>query len=271
MSYVSDGTETSLNDLANRFATLINANPALGVTASTAGNVVNLTATNPGVAYTGASTAANGSVDAFIDVEFGDTADTAGKIIQVSNQFNPSGNASIPVAQTDGQDIDIDFLVDFGIGPQTITLNLGQFQNASGVTQFAGTNIDVSRLTQDGLPQGNLKDLAFRKNGDVVLNYDNGRSRAYFRVPIAQFYDPNTLKREDSQAFTETFESGSARLSDPGANGSGALTPSALEGSNVDIAEEFSKMIVTQRAYAANTRVITTADDMLNEIINIRR
>ncbi len=81
----------------------------------------------------------------------------------------------------------------------------------------------------------------------------------------------NSLKREGAQAFTETFDSGSARLSGAGENGSGTLRGSAVEGSNVDIAEEFSKMIVTQRSYSANTRVITTADEMLQDIINIKR
>ncbi|MGH6893745.1 MAG: flagellar hook-basal body complex protein, partial [Dongiaceae bacterium] len=137
--------------------------------------------------------------------------------------------------------------------------------------QFAGTNIDVSRLTQDGVPQGLFKDLNIRDNGDVELNYDNGRSRVFFKVPLAQFFDPSGLKREVAQGFLQTFDSGAPRLSEAGANGSGSLRGSALEGSNVDIAEEFSKMIITQRAYAANTRVITTADEMLAEIINIKR
>ena len=129
----------------------------------------------------------------------------------------------------------------------------------------------MSRLVQDGVPQGLLKDVAIRDNGDVELQYDNGRSRIYFRVPIAQFNDPTALKREVAQGFTETFDSGSVQIGNAGANGAGTMRGSALEGSNVDIAEEFSKMIVTQRAYSANTRVITTADEMLAEVINIKR
>jgi flagellar hook protein FlgE len=126
-------------------------------------------------------------------------------------------------------------------------------------------------LSQDGLPQGLFTGINISDNGDVELNYDNGKSTVFYRVPLAQFYDPTALKRENGQAFTETFDSGTARITNPGASGAGTVRSSAVEGSNVDIAEEFSKMIVTQRAYAANARVITTADDMLQEVINIKR
>ena len=271
ISYVADGTESSLSDLATRFAQQINANPGLGVTATAAGGNISLTATNAGVPFTSSATATNGTVPGFIDVQFGQTPDTAGKLVAISNQFNPSGNASVPVLQTGGQDATVTFQVDYGLGLQTIELNLGQFQTTEGLTQFAGQNIDVSRLTQDGIPQGLLKDVRIRDNGDVELQYDNGRSRIFFRVPLAQFNDPSALQREVAQGFTETFDSGAVRIGNAGDNGAGTLRGSALEGSNVDIADEFSKMIVTQRAFSANTRVITTADEMLADIINIKR
>ncbi|WP_119301919.1 flagellar hook-basal body complex protein [Dongia deserti] len=271
ISYVADGTELSLSDLANRFAAQINANPGLGITAAAAGGIISLTATNAGVPFTSAATATNGTVPGFIDVQFGQTPATAGTIVGLSNQFNPSGNASVPVLQTGGQDAIISFQVDYGLGLQTIELNLGQFQTTAGLTQFAGSDIDVSRLIQDGVPQGLLSDVRIRDNGDVELQYDNGRSRIYFRVPIAQFNDPSALQREVAQGFTETFDSGAVRIGNAGDNGAGTMRGSALEGSNVDIAEEFSKMIVTQRAFSANTRVITTADEMLADIINIKR
>jgi len=241
------------------------------VTATALGGTVQLTAINAGTAFTSSVSAANGSTNSFIDVQFGATAATAGQLVGISNAYNINGNAVTPTAQNAGADAIITFQVDYGVGAQTIELNLGRFQTTEGVTQFSGNTIDVRRFTQDGVPQGIFKDLNIRDNGDVELNYDNGRSRVFFKVPIAQFYDSNTLKRESGQAFTETFDSGSARLAGAGENGAGTLRGSAVEGSNVDIAEEFSKMIVTQRAYSANTRVITTADEMLQDIINIKR
>jgi flagellar hook protein FlgE len=271
IAYVADGTELSLSDLATRFAAQINANPGLGVTATAAGGTISLTAINAGVPFTSAATATNGTVPGFIDVQFGRTPTTAGTIVGISNQFNPSGNASVPVMQTSGQDAVISFTVDYGMGPQVMELNLGRFQTTDGLTQFGGTDIEVNRLTQDGVPQGLLNDVRIRDNGDVELQYDNGRSRIFFRVPLAQFNDPSALQREVAQGFTETFDSGAVRIGNAGDNGAGTLRGSALEGSNVDIAEEFSKMIVTQRAFSANTRVITTADEMLADIINIKR
>ena len=271
MAYVADGTEISLSDLATRFAAQINANPGLGVTATAAAGTISLTAINAGVPFTSSATATNGTVPGFIDVQFGRTPTTAGTIVGISNQFNPSGNASVPAQQTSGQDAVISFTVDYGMGPQVMELNLGRFQTTDGLTQFGGTDIEVNRLTQDGVPQGLLNDVRIRDNGDVELQYDNGRSRIFFRVPIAQFNDPSALQREVAQGFTETFDSGAVRIGNAGDNGAGTLRGSALEGSNVDIAEEFSKMIVTQRAFSANTRVITTADEMLADIINIKR
>jgi flagellar hook protein FlgE len=271
IAYVADGTETSLSDLAQRFADQINANPGLGVSATAAGGTISLTAINAGVPFTSSAVATNGTVPGFIDVQFGQTPDTAGTLVALSNQFNPSGNATVPVLQTDGQAAQISFQVNYGLGAQTVDLDLGQYQSTGGVTQFAGDNIDVTRLTQDGVPQGLLKDVRIRDNGDVELQYDNGRSRIFFRVPIAQFNDPNALQREVAQGFTETFDSGAVRIGNAGDNGAGTLRGAALEGSNVDIAEEFSKMIITQRSFSANTRVITTADEMLADIINIKR
>ena len=271
ISYIANGTETSLNDVAVGMAAQINANSSLGVTAVALRRTVAFTAINAGTAFSSTVNASNGSTDSFIDVQFGTSTATAGKLVGISNAYNLNGNATSPTAQSAGDDAIITFQVDYGVGPQTIELNLGSFQTTEGATQFAGETIDVRRFTQDGVPQGIFKDLNIRDNGDVELNYDNGRSRVFFKSPLAQRYDGNSLTREGAQAFTETFDSGSARMSGAGENGSGTLRGSAVEGSNVDIAEEFSKMIVTQRSYSANTRVITTADEMLQDIINIKR
>jgi flagellar hook protein FlgE len=271
VSYVNDGTETTLNDVATGFAALINSATGLGVTATVSGADIVLTATTPGTPFAETVTATNGNVNGFIDIRFGETPTTAGTITSISNIYNPSGDATVPATQNPSDPAVITFTVDYGTGPQIIELDLGRFQTTDGLTQFSGTQVDIQRLSQDGLPQGLFTGINISDNGDVELNYDNGASTVYFRVPLAQFYDPTALKRENGQAFTETFDSGTARITNPGASGAGTVRSSAVEGSNVDIAEEFSKMIVTQRAYAANARVITTADDMLQEIINIKR
>jgi flagellar hook protein FlgE len=271
VTYVNDGTETTLADIATGFAARINAASGMPVTATVSGSQIVLTAKTPGTPFSETVSATNGNVPGFIDIHFGETPTTAGTITQISNQYNPSGDATVPASQNANDPAVITFTVDYGSGPQVVELDLGRFQSTDGLTQFSGTQVDIQRLSQDGLPQGLFTGININDNGDVELNYDNGASTVFYRVPLAQFYDPTALKRENGQAFTETFDSGTARITNPGASGAGTVRSSAVEGSNVDIAEEFSKMIVTQRAYAANARVITTADDMLQEVINIKR
>jgi flagellar hook protein FlgE len=271
VSYVNNGTETSLADVANGFAQKINATSGIGVTATVVGNQVVLTAKTPGTPFTAVTTATNGNVPGFIDLRFGTTAATAGQIVSISNQYNPSGDATVPASQNAGDPAQVTFTVDYGSGPQTVTLDLGKFQTTDGLTQFSGTAVDIQRLSQDGVPQGLFNGININNNGDVELQYDNGKTQVFARVPLAQFYDPTSLKREDGQAFTETFDSGTARITNAGASGAGTIQGSSVEGSNVDIAEEFSKMIVTQQAYSANARVITTANDMMTDVINIIR
>jgi flagellar hook protein FlgE len=257
VSYVNDGTETTLNDVATNFAV--------------AGNQIVLTAATPGTPFAATTTATNGNVPGFIDLRFGTTTATAGQITSIGNQYNPSGDATVPTSQNAGDPAQITFVVDYGTGPQTMVLDLGKFQTTDGLTQFSGTTVDIQRLSQDGVPQGLFNGININNNGDVELNYDNGKSQVLYRVPLAQFYDPTALTRQDGQAFTETFDSGNARITNAGSSGAGTIKGSSVEGSNVDIADEFAKMIITQRSYTANTKVITTADQMLQDIINIRQ
>ncbi|GAA0574876.1 hypothetical protein GCM10009416_11930 [Craurococcus roseus] len=176
-----------------------------------------------------------------------------------------------PSAGAAGAPATVTFTTDFGQGPQTVTLSLGEFGEAQGLTQFAGEELSVRNLEADGVPPGAYAGMSVRENGDVVVGYDNGQSRVIARVPIVAFNDPDKLQRLDGQAFMRTAESGEARVADSASNGVGKLVTGSLERSNVDIASEFTKLIVAQRAYTANTRVVTTSDEMLQETLNMRR
>jgi len=176
-----------------------------------------------------------------------------------------------PSAGGAGTPATIGFTANFGQGPQAVTLSLGTFGAAQGLTQFAGAELDVRSLEQDGVPLGAYAGVAVRENGDVAVNYDNGQSRVIARVPLVAFNDPDKLQRLDGQAFMRTAESGEARVTDSASNGVGKLVAGSIERSNVDIAAEFTKLIVAQRAYTANTRVVTTSDEMLQETLNMRR
>ena len=163
------------------------------------------------------------------------------------------------------------FNVDFGSGTQAITLNLGTFGLSSGVTQYAGTEFSLRGISQNGVPPGNFSAVATTPAGDVEVTYDNGQSRTIARVPIVTFNDPNALQRQDGQAFTATLASGDPLTQDARSNGAGGIVTSSVENSNVDIAAEFTRLIVAQRAYSANTKMVTTADELLQQTLDMKR
>jgi flagellar hook protein FlgE len=163
------------------------------------------------------------------------------------------------------------FTAVFGTVSQTINLSLGNFGQTGGVTQFAGSAYNLRGLTQNGVPPGSFSGVSMQTNGNVIVNYDNGQIRTIAQVPLITFNNPDALQRQNGQAFTGTLESGTPLATQAGTNGAGTLVTSSLEGSNVDIASEFSKLIVAQRAYSANTRVVTTADDLLQQTIDMKR
>ena len=163
------------------------------------------------------------------------------------------------------------FTADFGNGPQSITVNLGNFGASDGVTQFAGTDYTLHGLSQDGVPPGGFSSVSTSAQGDIVINYDNGQSRSVARVPVVTFSDPNALQGQNGEAFTGTQPSGNPMTQDAGTNGAGGIVTGSVENSNVDIASEFSKLIVAQQAYSANTKVVTTANDLLQQTIDMKR
>jgi flagellar hook protein FlgE len=191
----------------------------------------------------------------------------------LADVYGETGTLSASTVGT-GNPATVTFQADFGQGLQTMVLNLGKFGSASGLTQFApagSSGLSVSSFEQDGIPLGSFSSVTTQKNGDIQVNYDNGQSRVIARVPITVFKDPDKLQHLDGQAFLRTAESGEARVTEVGEDGAGLLTTRAIERSNVDIASEFSKLIQAQRAYSANTRLVTTVDELLQETLNMRR
>ncbi len=151
-----------------------------------------------------------------------------------------------------------------GITLGNVTVNFG----VSGLTSFADANgnAQVNAIYQDGFPAGSLQTVSIGDNGRVVGNYSNGRNIDLAQITLATFNGANFLKRLDGGAFEETDQSGNAVFGK-----AGTITGSALEGSNSDIADEFTKLIVTQQAYSANTKVITTANQMAQDLLNVLR
>lgn len=148
---------------------------------------------------------------------------------------------------------------------------LGDIQlvhGAGGVTQFADPNgnVQVNQLQQNGFPAGELQSVSVNDKGRIVGSYSNGRTIDLAEITLANFNGANYLKRIDGGAFEVTDESGSATYGAPG-----KIVGSSLEGSNTDIADEFTKLIITQQAYSANTRVISTSNEMVQDLLNMLR
>ena len=145
-----------------------------------------------------------------------------------------------------------------------LTLAIG----SGGLTQFADTNgnVQVNQLNQNGFPAGTLKSVSVSNDGRVVGSYSNGRNIDLAEISVATFNGANFLKRTDGGVFEATNESGAALYGK-----GGTISGSSLESSNTDIADEFTKLIVTQQAYSANTKVITTANTMVQDLLNVMR
>ena len=197
------------------------------------------------------------------------------KTVNVSFGTNGAPAGTISAVDGDtyvaGQPATVAYSADFGQGAQPISIGLGSFGGTDGVTQFAGDSYNLVSLTQNGVKPGSFSSVSIQTDGNVVVNYDNGQSRTLAQVPIVTFASPDSLQSEDGQSYTATRESGTPRVNQAGGNGAGNIVTSALEGSNVDIATEFTKLIVAQRAYSANTKMVTTADDMLQQTIDMKR
>jgi len=158
-----------------------------------------------------------------------------------------------------------------GATPQTIAVDLGAIGSASGTTQYSGTTIDLVNMASDGFPSGGFRDATIDSTGRVSINYDNGESSVAFQLALARFNAPQNLQTVEGSAFLATGNSGAALVGKPGESGLGKLTGSAVESSNVDIGKEFTDLITTQRAYSANAKVLTTVDEMLQEILAVKR
>jgi flagellar hook protein FlgE len=152
----------------------------------------------------------------------------------------------------------------------TVALDFGTPGQADGFTQFQG-NFTPNFIEQNGKQFGSLSAVNIDDNGITTALFDNGETRDIFQVPVITFNNPNGLQERSGNVYTETTNSGPAVALEPGRGGAGSIAPSALEQSTVDLADEFTRMIVTQRAFSASTRIITTADEMLEELTRIVR
>jgi flagellar hook protein FlgE len=138
------------------------------------------------------------------------------------------------------------------------------------VTGYAGTSVKTSQ-TQDGYPSGMLQGISVDEDGIFTALYSNGTMSPFAQIAVADFASYSGLAKQGSNLFTSSLASGQPIITVPNTAGVGAIAPSSLEMSNVDLAQEFVALITTQRAFQANSKVITTSDEVLSELINIKR
>lgn len=192
-----------------------------------------------------------------------------------SIQFNSDGTLNYtlggftpPAPYELTYDVDTSFYT--GPGPvQTLRLDL------SKITQVAMSGVnnksDVRAYEQDGYEAGDLEAINVDNVGMVTAHYTNGQQKQVGQVALATFANPGGLVRDQSSNWTESNNSGMARFGAAGSADRGLIAPSSLEMSNVDLSSEFTDMIVTQRGFQANSRTITTTDEMLQELVNLKR
>jgi len=157
-----------------------------------------------------------------------------------------------------------------GAADSTISFNFGTIGLTDGITQFA-SDYNVAFINQNGSAVGLRTGVSIDKDGFVVASFSNGATQKIYQVPITTFADPTQLQARNGNAFAQTVQSGSFNWRIANTGGAGRVEPSSLESSNADLGDEFSSMIVTQRAYSANAKTISTADEMLEELLRIKR
>ncbi len=159
---------------------------------------------------------------------------------------------------------------------QAITFNFGDdIENdiatgLEGTTQFATTST-TSFLNQDGYSAGTLKSLDINDEGVMSGVFTNGQTKNIAQVVLAKFISQEGLIKQGNSLYAESFDSGQPIVTAPGNSGTGGILANSLELSNVDLGAEFVRMIILQRGFQANSRMVSTADDLLQELVNLKR
>ena len=183
------------------------------------------------------------------------TFNSDGTLANVNGAATPSGtfNLTVPWAASTG------------LSAQTVAINLGTVGGTSGLTQF-DTASTLNGTSPDGSSFGNVTGVTVSKDGTVTAQFSNGLSQDVYKVPVATFTNPDGLAQVNGNAYVATKSSGAANVNLANTGAAGSIAAQSLEGSTVDLATEFTNLITTQRAYSASARIITTADQMLQQL-----
>ncbi len=197
---------------------------------------------------------------------------------RISNVVDGSGESR----RGDGNDrfpnAEVEITIPFSLNGQpnsVVTLNFGGGVGSGGsaldgVTQFA-SETTTKPIYQDGYTMGVLKNYSVAIDGTITGSYDNGVNIPLYRVALATFANEQGLEKVGNTMFKATVNSGNANIDGATTNGKGSIMSQYVEMSNVDLTEEFTHLIIAQRGFQANTRVVTVSDQILEEVVNLKR
>lgn len=190
------------------------------------------------------------------------TFDAGGKLIKIDGVAEDlTANPPVKFPETK---LDIEGDILNGAAPLSVQLDF------SALTSYSAKS-DAAALKINGYESGKLDDFTIAANGEIEGVFSNGQTQILGKIRLANFKNPAGLIKTGSNMYRETANSGEAMFGDAGMGGFGSLRAGALEMSNVDLSNEFTNMITTQRGFQANSRIITTSDEMLQEVVNIKR
>jgi flagellar hook protein FlgE len=191
------------------------------------------------------------------------TASGTGITVGALNQGTITYNANGGVAAQTGS-LELNDPTSAAAMPQDMTIDFSQ------ITQFA-TPSSVSPLTQNGYDAGTLTSFTIAQDGTISGTFTNGQNQVLGQVALAGFSNPGGLSAVGSSAYVTTPNSGAAEIGTANSEGRGSIMSGTLEMSNVNLASEFTSMITTERGYEANSKIITVADEMLQDLVNLKR
>jgi len=203
----------------------------------------------------------------FAELDAADSS-TGANAIQGQGTLTFNNNGAL-VAGGNGQVVSFNFSGGASAN-QDINVVLGPGTGGGTTTQYPISST-TSYQTQDGYPPGVLQSVSVSSEGIISGTYSNGQILKLYQLTLANFNNPNGLYKEGSNLYSETLASGVAYTNSPGQGGLGKVSPNSLEQSNVDLATEFVKMIIAERGFQANSKVITTTDEILQDLINLKR
>jgi flagellar hook protein FlgE len=191
-----------------------------------------------------------------------------GPLSQGTVSFNPDGtlanvNGASPASGQLSVTIPWDTTTS-GLAPQTLSINMGDVGTSDGLSQFDTPSTLSSTI--DGSAFGSVTGVTVSQDGTVTAQFSNGLSQNVYKIPLATFTNPDGLAQVNGDAYIVTNNSGVANINLANAGSAGAINSQSLEASTVDLATEFTNMITTQRAYSAAARIVTTADQMLQQL-----